>query len=98
VGCLSRLCEPGRRPAADGVRPGGPPAAPARVARALGQVPARGRGRGPHGPRSDGSLIVAAAGRLFTVARAGALRPFARGPDGLLDRDRARALYRDGRR
>ena len=34
------------------------------------------------GPRGDGSFIVAAAGRLFTLAQAGALRPFARGPGG----------------
>ena len=34
------------------------------------------------GPRSDGSFIVAAAGRLFTLSRAGALRPIARGPGG----------------
>jgi hypothetical protein len=34
------------------------------------------------GPRGDGSFIVAAAGRLFTLTRAGVLRPFARGPGG----------------
>jgi hypothetical protein len=34
------------------------------------------------GPRSDGSFIVAAAGRLYTLTRAGLLRPFARGPGG----------------
>jgi hypothetical protein len=34
------------------------------------------------GPRSDGSFIVAAAGRLDTLTRAGVLRPFARGPGG----------------
>jgi hypothetical protein len=34
------------------------------------------------GPRSDGSFTVAAAGRLFILGRAGALRPFARGPGG----------------
>jgi hypothetical protein len=34
------------------------------------------------GPRSDGSFIVAAAGRLFQLTRAGVLRPFARGPGG----------------
>jgi hypothetical protein len=34
------------------------------------------------GPRSDGSFTVAAAGRLFTLTRAGGLRPFARGPGG----------------
>ena len=34
------------------------------------------------GPRGDGSFIVAAAGRLFTLSRAGALQPFARGPGG----------------
>jgi hypothetical protein len=34
------------------------------------------------GPRGDGSFTVAAAGRLFLLSRAGALRPFARGPGG----------------
>jgi hypothetical protein len=34
------------------------------------------------GPRGDGSFTVAAAGRLFTLSPAGALRPFARGPGG----------------
>ena len=34
------------------------------------------------GPRGDGSFIVAAAGHLFTLSRAGALSPFARGPGG----------------
>jgi hypothetical protein len=34
------------------------------------------------GPGGDGSFTVAAAGRLFTLTRAGALRPFARGPGG----------------
>ena len=34
------------------------------------------------GPRSDGSFIVAAAGRLDTLTRAGVLRPFARGVGG----------------
>ena len=34
------------------------------------------------GPRGDGSFTVAAAGRLFILGRAGALRPFARGPGG----------------
>jgi hypothetical protein len=34
------------------------------------------------GPRGDGSFIVAAAGRLFTLTQAGVLRPFARGPGG----------------
>ena len=34
------------------------------------------------GPRSDGSFTVAAAGRLYTLTRAGVLRPFARGPGG----------------
>ena len=34
------------------------------------------------GPRSDGSFIVAAAGHLYTLTRAGVLRPFARGPGG----------------
>ena len=34
------------------------------------------------GPRRDGSFTVAAAGRLFTLSRAGVLRPFARGPAG----------------
>jgi hypothetical protein len=34
------------------------------------------------GPRADGSLTVAAAGRLFLLGRDGALRPFARGPGG----------------
>ncbi len=34
------------------------------------------------GPRGDGSFTVAAAGRLFVLTRAGALRPFARGPGG----------------
>jgi len=34
------------------------------------------------GPRGDGSFTVAAAGRLFTLSRAGALRPFASGPGG----------------
>jgi hypothetical protein len=34
------------------------------------------------GPRGDGSFIVAASGRLFTLSRGGDLRPFARGPDG----------------
>jgi hypothetical protein len=34
------------------------------------------------GPRSDGSLSVAAAGRLFTLNQSGVLRPFARGPGG----------------
>lgn len=34
------------------------------------------------GPRGDGSFAVAAAGRLFILSRAGALRPFARGPGG----------------
>ena len=34
------------------------------------------------GPRADGSFLVAAAGRLFTLERGGALRPFARGADG----------------
>jgi len=34
------------------------------------------------GPRSDGSFIVAAAGRLFTLTRAGVLRTFAREPGG----------------
>jgi hypothetical protein len=36
------------------------------------------------GPRGDGSFTVAAAGRLFILTRAGALRPFARGPGGYL--------------
>ncbi len=34
------------------------------------------------GPRRDGSLVVAAAGRLFLLTQRGALVPFARGPDG----------------
>jgi hypothetical protein len=34
------------------------------------------------GPRSNGSFIVAAAGRLYTLTWAGVLRPFARGPGG----------------
>ncbi|HEY4462597.1 MAG TPA: hypothetical protein VGN41_08000 [Streptosporangiaceae bacterium] len=34
------------------------------------------------GPRTDGSLTVAAAGRLFLLGGDGALRPFARGPGG----------------
>jgi hypothetical protein len=34
------------------------------------------------GPRGDGSFTVAAAGRLFTLSRAGVVRPFARVPDG----------------
>ncbi len=34
------------------------------------------------GPRSDGSFLVAAAGRLFVLGRDGTLRPFARGPGG----------------
>jgi hypothetical protein len=34
------------------------------------------------GPRSDGSFLVAAAGRLFVLGRDGALRPFARGAGG----------------
>ncbi len=34
------------------------------------------------GPASDGSFTVAAAGRLFTLSRAGTLRPFAQGPGG----------------
>jgi hypothetical protein len=34
------------------------------------------------GPRSDGSFLVAAAGRLFVLGRDGALTPFARGTDG----------------
>jgi hypothetical protein len=34
------------------------------------------------GPRGDGSFVVAAAGRLFILSRAGALTPFARGPGG----------------
>jgi hypothetical protein len=34
------------------------------------------------GPRSDGSFIVAAAGRLYTLTRAGVVRPFAREPGG----------------
>jgi hypothetical protein len=34
------------------------------------------------GPASDGSVTVAAAGRLFILNRAGTLRPFARGPGG----------------
>jgi hypothetical protein len=34
------------------------------------------------GPRGDGSFTVAAAGRLFSLAQAGVLRPFARGPGG----------------
>jgi hypothetical protein len=34
------------------------------------------------GPRSDGSFLVAAAGRLLVLGRDGTLRPFARGPGG----------------
>jgi len=34
------------------------------------------------GPRGDGSFIVAAAGRLDALSRAGVPRPFARGPGG----------------
>jgi hypothetical protein len=34
------------------------------------------------GPRSDGSFLVAAAGRLFVLGRDGALSPFARGAGG----------------
>jgi hypothetical protein len=34
------------------------------------------------GPRGDGSFAVAAAGRLLTLSRTGALTPFARGPGG----------------
>jgi hypothetical protein len=34
------------------------------------------------GPGRDGGFTVAAAGRLFTLSQAGALRPFARGPGG----------------
>lgn len=34
------------------------------------------------GPRSDGSFVVAAAGRLFVLGRDGALSPFARGAGG----------------
>jgi hypothetical protein len=34
------------------------------------------------GPAGDGSFTVAAAGRLFILSRAGALRPLARGPGG----------------
>jgi hypothetical protein len=34
------------------------------------------------GPRGDGSFTVAAAGRLFTLTRAGVPRPFAGGPGG----------------
>ena len=36
------------------------------------------------GPRADGSFLVAAAGRLFVLARDGTLRPFARGAGGYL--------------
>jgi hypothetical protein len=36
------------------------------------------------GPRRDGSLVVADAGRLALLAPTGALRPFARGPGGYL--------------
>jgi hypothetical protein len=34
------------------------------------------------GPRSDGSFLVAAAGRLLVLGRDGSLSPFARGPGG----------------
>ncbi|MGZ4663472.1 MAG: hypothetical protein ACXV5Q_00080 [Frankiaceae bacterium] len=34
------------------------------------------------GPRGDGSFTVAAGGRLYTLTRAGVLRPFARGQGG----------------
>jgi hypothetical protein len=34
------------------------------------------------GPRADGSFLVAANGRLFTLTRAGAVTPFAQGPGG----------------
>jgi hypothetical protein len=34
------------------------------------------------GPRGDGSLVVAAAGRLLIMGRDGTLSPFARGADG----------------
>lgn len=34
------------------------------------------------GPPGDGSFTVAAAGRLYTLTRAGVLRPFAHGPGG----------------
>lgn len=37
------------------------------------------------GPRADGSLIVAAAGRLFRVDPAGDVTPFAGGPQGYAD-------------
>jgi hypothetical protein len=37
------------------------------------------------GPRADGSLVVAAAGRLFRVDPAGGVTPFAGGPQGYAD-------------
>ena len=37
------------------------------------------------GPRSDGSMIVAGSGALYTVTPAGDLQPFARGPGGYRD-------------
>jgi hypothetical protein len=36
------------------------------------------------GPRTDGTLVAVAAGRLLSVSRAGTIAPFATGPDGFM--------------
>jgi hypothetical protein len=77
LGVALAACSSGAHPPA---RPGppGPPPPPGRWVRfrqLAGVVDLAG-------PRGDGSFVVAAAGRLFILSRAGALTPFARGRGG----------------
>jgi len=71
LGLVLTACAPAARPPHETVLPG----RWARFRHLAGVVDLAG-------PRSDGSFIVAAAGRLYTLTRAGVLRPFARGPGG----------------
>ena len=97
LGCLPRLCQPGPGPGADGVRPGRTPAARACAARALGPVPACGRGSGSCGP-AQRWLVHRGRGRApVYVDPGGRAAAVCQGAGRLLDRDRAGALYSDGR-
>ena len=69
---------------ASAATPAGPPASPAGPALPAHWVRFRHVDGAVDlaGPRADGSFVLAAAGRLVTMSRASALRPFARGPGG----------------
>src|SRR5690348_18336532 len=89
AGCLSRLCQSGLGPGADGVRPGRPLTAWACAARALGSPPACGRGSGSCGP-AQRRLVHRGRGRTpVYVAPGGRAAAVCPGAGRLLDRGRA---------